>query len=353
MSLYDILLSSIVLHINIFYVIIEKKRNGEYFMKLTITNQFQEFLLGIGINIEDLLKKANIPNKLWQEEVSLTTVEYFNLLVELDKVMSEDSIILLSDIDNIKMFMPPLFAALSSPNGTEAIKRFSKFKKLIGPIEVEYLISDVSISISYSYIHKSQTLPKFAILNEQLLLLSILRKGSGEKIVPLLLETPYQYSDKISKEFGVEPHISNYNRLVFAIEDMEKAFLTNNNIMYQYIEPELNRQLTLVDSEKSFTNFVQKELLSAIPSGHFSIDEMSKKLGISSRTLQRNLSAENTSYKEQVQAIQKSMTFSYLRLNLSTDEISYLVGYTEVNAFLRAFKKWTGLSLTEYKNKNR
>ncbi|MDY4560093.1 MAG: AraC family transcriptional regulator [Peptostreptococcus porci] len=134
---------------------------------------------------------------------------------------------------------------------------------------------------------------------------------------------------------------------------MEKAFLTNNNIMYQYIEPELNRQLTLVDSEKSFTNFVQKELLSAIPSGHFSIDEMSKKLGISSRTLQRNLSAENTSYKEQVQAIQKSMTFSYLRLNLSTDEISYLVGYTEVNAFLRAFKKWTGLSLTEYKNKNR
>lgn len=61
MSLYDILLSSIVLHINIFYVIIEKKRNGEYFMKLTITNQFQEFLLGIGINIEDLLKKANIP----------------------------------------------------------------------------------------------------------------------------------------------------------------------------------------------------------------------------------------------------------------------------------------------------
>lgn len=137
------------------------------------------------------------------------------------------------------------------------------------------------------------------------------------------------------------------------IEDMEKAFLTNNNIMYQYIEPELNRQLTLVDSEKSFTNFVQKELLSSIPSGHSSIDEMSKKLGISSRTLQRNLSAENTSYKEQVQAIQKSMTFSYLRLNLSTDEISYLVGYTEVNAFLRAFKKWTGLSLTEYKNKNR
>lgn len=137
------------------------------------------------------------------------------------------------------------------------------------------------------------------------------------------------------------------------IEDMEKAFLTNNNIMYQYIEPELNRQLTLVDSEKSFTNFVQKELLSSIPSGHSSIDEMSKKLGISSRTLQRNLSAENTSYKEQVQAIQKSMTFSYLRLNLSTDEISYLVGYTEVNAFLRAFKKWTGLSFTEYKNKNR
>ena len=46
------------------------------------------------------------------------------------------------------------------------------------------------------------------------------------------------------------------------------------------------------------------------------------------------------------------MVFSYLKLNLSTDEISYLVGYTENGVFLRAFKKRVEISLSEYKNLN-
>ena len=107
-----------------------------------------------------------------------------------------------------------------------------------------------------------------------------------------------------------------------------------------------------MEKESSFANFVQKELISAIPGGHFSIEDIAAKLGVSGRTLQRNLSAENTSYKEQLQAVQKSMTFSYLNMKLGTDEITNLVGYTETNAFLRAFKKWTGMSLTEYKKQN-
>lgn len=50
-----------------------------------------------------------------------------------------------------------------------------------------------------------------------------------------------------------------------------------------------------------------------------------------------------------MQKVQKNMAFAYLKLGISTEEISYLLGYTEVSAFLRAFKKWTGKSISEYK----
>ena len=50
-----------------------------------------------------------------------------------------------------------------------------------------------------------------------------------------------------------------------------------------------------------------------------------------------------------MQKIQKKMAFTYLKLGISTEEISYLLGYTEVSAFLRAFKKCTGESISEYK----
>ena len=53
--------------------------------------------------------------------------------------------------------------------------------------------------------------------------------------------------------------------------------------------------------------------------------------------------------KKEVKKVQKNMAFTYLKLGISTEEISYLLGYTEVSVFLRAFKKWTKKSISEYK----
>jgi transcriptional regulator, araC family len=50
-----------------------------------------------------------------------------------------------------------------------------------------------------------------------------------------------------------------------------------------------------------------------------------------------------------VKDIQKIMTFNYLEAKeLSIDEIAYLVGYTETSSFYRAFKKWTGKTVSQY-----
>ncbi|HFI0467848.1 helix-turn-helix domain-containing protein [Streptococcus plurextorum] len=79
------------------------------------------------------------------------------------------------------------------------------------------------------------------------------------------------------------------------------------------------------------------------------VEDIAHRLGVSVRTLQRNLSAENTSFKQELQAVQKAMTFSYLKMKLPAEEISSLIGYSEVNAFSRAFKNWTGMTVTDYK----
>ncbi|WP_153048697.1 AraC family transcriptional regulator, partial [Streptococcus suis] len=61
------------------------------------------------------------------------------------------------------------------------------------------------------------------------------------------------------------------------------------------------------------------------------------------------LTGENTSFKKELQVVQKAMTLSYLKIKLSIEEISSLVGYSEVNAFSRAFKNWTGMTVTDYR----
>ena len=91
------------------------------------------------------------------------------------------------------------------------------------------------------------------------------------------------------------------------------------------------------------------KLFQLIPSGRFGLENVAEEFGISGRTLQRNLSSENTSFNQLVKDIQKIMTFNYLETKeLSIDEIAYLVGYTEISSFYRTFKKWTGKTVSQY-----
>lgn len=87
-----------------------------------------------------------------------------------------------------------------------------------------------------------------------------------------------------------------------------------------------------------------------LPGSTSSIEEVAAKLGISKRTLQRKLSEEGTTFQKQLNSTRKVMALHYVKnTNMSTNDIAYLLSYTEINSFLRAFRIWTGKSLTEFK----
>ncbi|MDT2927814.1 helix-turn-helix domain-containing protein [Lactococcus lactis] len=153
--------------------------------------------------------------------------------------------------------------------------------------------------------------------------------------------------------FGISPELSkNDNLLSFNLQDLELPFLTRNNSMWRMIEPELNRQLEEIKTPSDFINSLHKEVQLLIPSGECSIQNVARKLGISSRTLQRNLAQAGTTFKAELQSVQKKMALHFSKdLNLTTDEISYLLGYSEVSSFTRAFRKWTGMTLNQYRKK--
>ena len=73
---------------------------------------------------------------------------------------------------------------------------------------------------------------------------------------------------------------------------------------------------------------------SLLPRGFAGVDDVAKKLGISKRTLQRNLKAEATNFQQQLNETREMLAKNYLlNTNLSTDEIAFLLAYQEVNFF--------------------
>ncbi|WP_270661355.1 helix-turn-helix domain-containing protein [Streptococcus anginosus] len=319
-------------------------------MKLQTSPQYLQFLQSIGVDFQTILEKAQLPDSTWKEEMNLSTLDYYHLLEVFDQTLTDEQILTMSRLSNVQMFMPPFFAALSSKNGLAAIQHFAKYKKIIGPIIVELEVFDDLVRVSYRYDYAGLELPRFALLNEQHLLLDLIRTGTGQPIQLVRLGTPYVYEAAIQEAFGCHIEQTEANELIFYKSDLELPFITANNIMLDYLEPQLKERLAENMNSESFTGLVRQKLYQAIPSGEFSIEDIAQTLGISSRTLQRNLSSEGTKFNQELQTVQKLLALSYLKKSgISTDEVAYLVGYAEVSSFSRAFKKWTGKTISQYK----
>jgi len=93
-------------------------------------------------------------------------------------------------------------------------------------------------------------------------------------------------------------------------------------------------------------------LLISTPGEFPKLDQIADKLSIGTRTLRRRLKGLGTSYQKILDDVKKELAVEYLQTtNLSVQEISDLLGYSEVTNFRRAFVKWVNLSPYQYRKK--
>ncbi len=76
---------------------------------------------------------------------------------------------------------------------------------------------------------------------------------------------------------------------------------------------------------------------------------VAKKLAMSVRTMQRSLREHGTSYEALLRDIREELACGYLKeKRYSVTEVAFLLGYENIGAFARAFKRWTGVSPSDY-----
>jgi AraC-like DNA-binding protein len=94
----------------------------------------------------------------------------------------------------------------------------------------------------------------------------------------------------------------------------------------------------------SVASRVKALLFERASTGIPAVDEAARRLGTSGRSLQRALRAEGTSYAALSDEVRKELALAHLRQRDRTlSEIALLVGFQEVAAFTRAFRRWTGV----------
>ena len=97
---------------------------------------------------------------------------------------------------------------------------------------------------------------------------------------------------------------------------------------------------------------VRLQLLDALDDGVPSEEQIAETLHVSARTLQRRLKAENTTFGEVVQETRLQLAQQLLASpDITATEVGLACGFADASAFTRAFRRWTGTTPGDYRDK--
>lgn len=101
---------------------------------------------------------------------------------------------------------------------------------------------------------------------------------------------------------------------------------------------------------QDIVNRVRTMVVEDLSSCAITKQRVADKLCMSARSLQMKLAAKDTSFQEILDGTRHSLALGYLeRSSISVTEAAYLLGFSDVSNFTRAFKRWTGKSPRDYK----
>ena len=95
---------------------------------------------------------------------------------------------------------------------------------------------------------------------------------------------------------------------------------------------------------------VRQAVSAELPTGGVDQERIARRLGLSTRTLQRRLSEVETSFQDVLEQTRRDVAMRMLRdRSASVFDVAYMLGYADTPSFYRAFKRWTGQTPQKYR----
>ena len=180
-------------------------------------------------------------------------------------------------------------------------------------------------------------------------LLAACREISAAPITPLLTQLSYRQPAEVKEyerffgsplEFGTLT-----SSFLLRTADLARLAALADGTLVEYLDTLADQVLTTVGTERTIRERVRRALWAELSEQTPTLEAVARSLGVSARTLQRQLQQEGTTFAAILSELRREMAPALLRDGrYGVSEVAFLLGYEDPSAFRRAFQRWFGRS---------
>jgi len=248
------------------------------------------------------------------------------------------------------------FAWLASNFLLEALERLVRYAHIVNnalEIEIEKRGKEYRLSLVISdESYRSQGHPAG---NDAAVaaVITMIRLLVGEDFKPLAMELmrPKRES-KAMKEFsGVSPKYNQPTNVMYLDAEIVERELGSGNSRLVEANEQVAREYLEWLNKDDVVSAVKVKVAELMPSGQITEQKVAERINMNVRTMQRRLKENNQNFKMIVNDTRREIVRNYIyNSQVSLTEITYLLGFADQANFTRAFKRWTGLAPSAFRN---
>lgn len=174
------------------------------------------------------------------------------------------------------------------------------------------------------------------------------RALSGQALLPR--EVRFRHAPPPSSQehralLGCPVHFASpHTEILFGDDVLETRMPHANETFATIFAQQVEAALARLPNPTSTSEGVRLAARAALAAGGCTLAGTARALGLGTRTLQRRLHTEGTSFGAVSEALRREMSLAYLERRVPVAEVAALLGYADATAFHHAFRRWTGSS---------
>lgn len=315
-----------------------------------------------GANQKDLSQLTNLTMNELNDETLRLDVSTYNAVLELALLQTKDKTFGLHIGEYLSLSAAGLIVQIAQSSETirQAINFMIQFANLgcqALPFSLHENNNEIELRITPSDLWLTQSPESVRHTVDGIVVFTIreLHTLTHQKFHPIRIQFHYKQPNNLNEYERIFKSPIDFNHRYTSIFFNNRIFkekvITSDFNLLKILVQHAELKLATIEQQSGFSTIVKQTILNLVKPEFPTIEQVAANLNLSVRTLQRRLKSEQQTYKSIINDLKQQFAMDYIKNpQLTVSEIAYLLDYSEVSAFSRSFKRWTGQTPNQFRN---